>query len=807
MMYLFLIAGEIGTTLPPSLDAAPFIQPQVQPSAKEIRTAQPSVPPPPLTLTQPLKISQLDNQPLQVLTNPVLTIDALPTSFQASTDAEDLLPYTEEEDPQLSNTDLTPTTDSPFFARVFTSSSEPPPPSALKTSQLPAPEPSPAEPASSQPAYIIKPQVAKKERVSPVLTSFSLNNLPVTHLTEWSLDTGVEFGLQRSTNFPIEGIYTLKSEVKQSITQDNVFTSEQTGHYLQLKTVPNERLIKLTQIDPVTVRGFQLQMTFTGSCGVINPKAPNGAQCSFLPALVTDRTSIDPNTLTPKIIRQLGKAGAVISPETLAALEQPGFQNVGPDGQTVGLDLYVPNSGQSFGNTRGDRSKIDRYEDLEYSRALGFYRVKQIYKSNYRKAVLGRTIHGFTGILFDRNFPINASVQAVSQIFPTVDPQLKGSPDQPANVGANENLILSANNTRIPSNSFVIYQAGFGDANHPTSDQKGKPTAHFNSVWIGLSPVFTRQFNLTNRLANIGLERIINSSGGEGGAQSNLDFSTILDFGDQLQIIDSKTLKAFYAQIYLAFVERDADSVTSGVLSERVTYRPHISFTGNFTGDTSIFRYYGGVIAFSNPIAYLGMDFTHDFSHDFRLSAALIGYLNGDRDYYSKAESRLSKIFRFGSQFDLTTSASFRYALDRIPNNVIDSFLNNPIDNFVAVGLRLRLGLVALGVTRFFDVLPDSVPDSTGFELSVRLGKVGNLTGFFEPQRNLQNYGVVAQFNLGRDPNSPRLVFSWTHTDFNFGNDGRSNALTTVDNRFAVLLKIGAPSNPYASPINQGNYK
>jgi hypothetical protein len=646
--------------------------------------------------------------------------------------------------------------------------------------------------------YKYPPRVVKKERVPPNLTALPLNDVPITHLTQWQLNAGVEFGLQRSINLPIEGLFTLNSKVKQSLTQDNVFTSEQSGQYLQLKTVLDQRVLSVTNADPVTVNGFQLQQTFTGSCGQLNPTATVGSQCSLLPGLVIDRNSIDPLTLTPTQIQRGGDLGEVISSETLSRLAQPGFQNSMADDKAVGLDLYIPNTGKTYGNANSDRSKIERYEDVDYTRTLGFYRVNQVYRANDKKAVLGRTIHGFTGILLDRNLSVNLGTQAVAQFLPNIKPRLKGS-SKPANSSVNRNLILSANNLRLPTNSFVMYQVGLGQAKHRKPASKKSAIASFNSIWVGLSPIYTREITESTALANIGAEEIINAAGGEGGTQSNIDFTSMLDLGSQVQTINSSSLQDFYSQVYLTFFKRNADFLTASVTKEQVVYRPHISISGNITGDSNLWRYYGGVIGFKNPIAYLGTDFTHDFPHDLRFSAGIIGYLNGDRDYYSKAEAKLAKTFHFGQKVDLSTSASFRYALARPPENTNDRVLNNPIDNFAALGLRARLGPASLGVTQFFEVFPSSVPTSTGLDLSIKIGKLGNLTGFFSPQRGLTNYGAIAQFNLGKHPNSPRLGLSWTHTLFNFGVDAGGTPLGTTDDRFMMTFQIGGPRNPYTS--------
>jgi hypothetical protein len=81
---------------------------------------------------------------------------------------------------------------------------------------------------------------------------------------------------------------------------------------------------------------------------------------------------------------------------------------------------------------------------------------------------------------------------------PTVSPGKKGG-----STAINRNLLLSANNNRIPESSFTAYYAGVGRASTPKAKQL--LTANYQGVWVGFSPVIERNivnngsFEITSR--------------------------------------------------------------------------------------------------------------------------------------------------------------------------------------------------------------------------------------------------------------------------------------------------------------------
>ncbi|HEY9607376.1 MAG TPA: hypothetical protein V6C85_37675 [Allocoleopsis sp.] len=568
--------------------------------------------------------------------------------------------------------------------------------------------------------YIKPPQIIPNSRLSPFTTTIPLNGNVINHLTEWETSNSFSFGNDRSSNLDLNALVRIRSQVEQSLTKDNVFTSDQRGLYLQVQTVQTNHEVELQHREPQTMQGLIIQETFTGPClGQVQQEGSANAQCSFTPALVTDRNSINPQFFLPTRINQFGQSGDVISPETLESLAQPGFQNVGANGQVVGLDLYFPNLGTIPGNSDGTRPTIARKEDIETTLLLGVSRVRQILVANSTEAAIGRTIRGTGFIIDDDNMLLNTAVALGTEIFPDVKPKLHGS-TAPVNTNINLNLFRAANNTWIPPNSWTIYQGGLGRAAHAQSTSTEKatlPNAYFNSLWIGLSPVTERSRSTDVRYEATGPERITIAAGGEGGPLDNASFFSSVNGS----VINSADLQDFYTQVYLTFLNRNVDLVTADKLTERTTYHPHLSFTGNITNTHQVFRYYAGAIASASVIAYLGADYTKNFNN-WLLNAKAIGYINPDRDYFSHVQTSLVRSIQLGSNANVSLVAGLRYAFNQTSDP-----LDTPVDNYVSVGARANLGPVSIGVTQYFDgILPNSIDTALGVDASLRLGRVIN---------------------------------------------------------------------------------
>lgn len=641
---------------------------------------------------------------------------------------------------------------------------------------------------SSSP-YKKPPKVIPDQKVNPFITSIKLNGSMISHLTQWEITSGYNFGNSISSNLNVNGIYRSDSKIIQSLSNNNVFTSEQTGTYLQVQTVRTWRELTILRKVPQTLQGIGLQLTFLGPCSGINDTAQ---LCSLSPTLITDKTSLDPKFLFPTRIFQPGTVGEAVSPETLSILSQPGFQGGGHDKQ-VGIDLYFPNIGALPGNTQTDETSVIRSESIETTPVMTVSRVRQIIKANHNRAVLGRTIRGFPFMPNDQNRGLNLAVQLAAEVLPDVEPQIEGTLEA-ASTNINKNLFFAANNVRLPENSFTIYQAGLGSAVHPHQQDQTviTPSASFNSVWLGLSPVTTFSQREDLLYQPTSGERVLVTAGGEGGRGSNNAFSSTVNG----QAFSSADLSNFYTQIYITLFSRDVNFVTETQITEVTKYYPHLSLSGNITSSDSIFRYYGGVIVANSPKFYIGADYTKFLkTWTFNLEGVL--YSNSDQDYYSHVSGAISKTFPISSRANLVLSSAFNYAFGRDEIQLGIS----PV-NFVTIGARANWGALSVGVTKFFQVLPHSVDNLLTADIGIQLGQRGRLSAFWSPGKTSTNYGVVAQYRFGNAYNSPTVSLSWSRETYSLGIDQFNRPLSGKNDAFLVLFRFGAPARPFSLTPN-----
>ena len=109
--------------------------------------------------------------------------------------------------------------------------------------------------------YIIAPRIIPNNQVNPFTTTLPLNSIPISHLTEWEVVGGYNFGDTQNDNFIFDGIVKLKSSVTESLTRTNILTLDQKGTYAQLRTVRQFRAIDVTRSEPQTLTGLQIQLT------------------------------------------------------------------------------------------------------------------------------------------------------------------------------------------------------------------------------------------------------------------------------------------------------------------------------------------------------------------------------------------------------------------------------------------------------------------------------------------------------------------------------------------------------------------
>ena len=647
-------------------------------------------------------------------------------------------------------------------------------------------------PVTEDPDYLIPPRIAPEDQVEPSTTTVPLNDTPINHLTEWDFSASGTVAETIDSNPVFSGTLKLDSQITESLTRTNIYTVDQQGRYFQLRTIPLEREVTTTTTEPQTLTGLQLQMSLTGAC--LFESAITEQQCTYTPGLVIDRDSIDPQFLVPTRIFQTSQVGDIVTPESFAAIQLPGFQR-GANGQEIGVDLYFPNVGGFPGNSQSQQTQIEREEEIDYTIAGTISQVRQIVKANDTEAVLGRTIRGITILGTDQNRLTNTALQLGAQILPDVVPELSGS-SNPVNNNINRNLFLAANNTRLPTSSFTIYSAGIGRAASLTDDitQLSEiPSANYNSLWLGLSPVIERSFSTGQVFYRpLSEPRLLSSSGAEGGSQSNVELLSVVNN----QSFSTANLQNFYAQIYLDFFTQDVDYISESIYRESTSYFPHLSFTGNVTNSQDVIRYYAGVIASEEVKAYAGADYTRNTPSGWNFQAGGVGYLNPDRDYYSQLWGSVSKKLSLGQDADLILASGLNYALDR-ETQIGDVVSISPASTLTA-SARLNWGGVSFGLTNYFGgILPNSYENKLLADLTVNLTNNLRLSAYFAPidqNTSRSPYGASLLWQLGDGNDSPTFAVNWQNQEYDYGSDPFGNNLSVQDNIFTVQFRWWNPT-------------
>ncbi|WRH66347.1 MAG: hypothetical protein RSE13_22570 [Planktothrix sp. GU0601_MAG3] len=545
------------------------------------------------------------------------------------------------------------------------------------------------------------------------------------------------------------------------------------------------------------MNGLEIQMSLSGAC--IFPGTNSNQQCTYMPGLVVDRNSIDPKFFVPTRVFQTSQVGEVVKPETLAFMELPSFQG-GTSSQPIGVDLYFPNTGAFAGNSQSQETDFQRQEEINYTLAGTFSRVRQVIKANDTEAVLGRTIRGFTIFVDGKNPWVNTAIQAGVQLLPDVIPDLEGG-ENPANPNINRNLFLAANNTRLPSSSFTIYSAGLGRAESLTPNITSLsqiPRASYHSLWFGLSPVIQRNYEDSEIFYQATSPQFtLANAGAEGGGNSNVDLVSAVN----QDTYSTANLQNFYTQVYLNFLQQNVNLVRENVYREKMRYYPHLSFTGDWTGSQYLLRYYAGIIASEEVKLYLGTDYTRNTVNGWIFRGGVIGYLNPDRDYYSQVWGSVGKIIPLSKNANLTLSSGFNYAIDR--DTKIGDIVSISPASEVAISSSLNWGIISMGLTNYFgDILPNSYDNRLLAKFSISPIKTLTLSGYIAPidetsSRSLYGAGIIWQ--LKNQYNSPTLSFNWQNQQYDYGNDVFGNQLLVNDNIFTVLFRVGHPANPFYS--------
>ena len=664
------------------------------------------------------------------------------------------------------------------------------------------------QPIQFTPGFLIAPRQLDLRSVNPAITQLNINDIPTNHRSRSDISTGSDSGDRRNTDFGLNTTGLYSPSVTESVSNDRVYRIEYQNGYTQVRSIRQQRNISTTIVTPQTANGQRQQISFVGDClpslGA-NPTQPKPGQiCSYIPGFITDRNSIDPNTLVPTRFTQPSQLGDIVTPETLAAIKAPGFQ-AGANGQELGIDLYFPKIGTEIGNSQSSTTNADRFESSNSVPMTSTGRFKQVIVSNGRDIAIARTIRGFNYISGDPSNGLISTLQAASEVLP--DAEVSLSPGKKGgSVAIDPTLILAANNNRIPDNSFTSYYVGVGRGKTPQGNQNS--SANYQGVWMGFSPVIDRRISSNSTIQITGFQNITTFAGGEGGVDSSTSISAALNQNS----FTSGAISNAYVQAYLTRYSQDINGITQTNLRETTNYHPHLSATGNVTTADSIFRYYSGVIFNPNTTSsssttnkvYGGLDFTKVENNGFSYNIAAIGYLNPDPEYYSRISTGFSQDIKLGRNpgYSLSLSSNFNYAFDS--NSVFDSFNFRSGSSYVNVGAKANLGSVGLGVTYY---IPNNMPNPINKLIAlngswqVRDGIV--LAGYYTPENEnvtRSPYGVSANFRIGNDASSPTFVLSWSRNETDFGNNPDNSKVSNNDNVYAVYVRFGESQNFRRNP-------
>ncbi len=656
--------------------------------------------------------------------------------------------------------------------------------------------------AIKDPRYQIAPRSVNLRKLNPALTQIVVNDVPLTHRTQFEVTGGTDIGDRSTTNPGLNATALNSPEASESVSNNRVYRTEYRSNYSQVRTVRQERNITTTVNSPETASGFRQQISFIGDCisGIVSPTGVKQI-CTYLPGLKTDESSIDPKTLIPRRILPTSQFGDVVTPESRAAITAPGFQG-GANGQLLGLDLYFPKVGSELGNSQGSERSFDRFEATTTVPMVSFGRINQVILANGRETAIARTVRGSSYIFNDRNTGWIAGIQAATELLPNVEPFLP-SGKKGGSVEVDRSLLVAANNNRTPENSITAYSAGIGSGFTPTDSRAN--TANYRGIWIGFSPVVERQVSSISTLQTVGAERISLSAGGEGGIDANTDVTALLNQNN----FNSATISNAYVQTYLTRYERDVTTRNSTTIRERTDYQPHISASGNVTTPDSVFRYYSGVIfnpnktsdATNTSKAYVGVDYTKVEERGFSYNLAAIGYANPDPEYYSKITLNVNKQIPLGKNpaYNLGISGGINYVLDGA--KVFDAVNFRSAASFMNLGARANLNNISVGATYYIATnMPNSLGNLLSTSASWKISSGLTLSGYYTPLNDnaaRSPFGASANIRLGSNPYSPTLSLSWNRNEIDLGVDANNNRAGVSDNVFAAYLRFDAPLNSF----------
>ncbi len=658
---------------------------------------------------------------------------------------------------------------------------------AVAPANAPVVVPTPA--ATQDPRYLIPPQALDPKAVDPFATQFILNGNKVSHFSTTVVNIGDEFGSFRNGDLSFDAYKLLGASNVQSVTSDRVVRVKSQLEVAGARSIIQNQDISISVAQPQTLLGFREQISVMGDC-----LDNSGRTCTFLPGIKIDKSVLDPQKLQPTGVRITSQFSDVISPASVAAIQEPGFQG-GANGDEYGIDLYLP----AVGVVSSSESPIltgSRQEKFSTGVAIYNARLTQNFATNGRESSLGRTIRSLNYINGDNNQLLNLGVNALGQVLPEIQspPLAPGLPG--AKIVVNPNLYRAANTIRIPENSLTVYQGGTGYAASFGSDPRIPPEATHQALWIGLSPVLQRSVTQDYHYVTLGEPTIVASGGGEGGTvpvSVNLN-----NFG-----FNSVGLQNAYAQGYVTVYNQKVDRVDVSTISQRTDYFPHISFTGTRLNENTLWRYFTGAIfnvglqsSQTSPDikAYVGTDYSIVNPRGVSFSVGGVGYVNPDPEHYSQLFANANRSIGLGTnpRNNLVFGVNANYIADGAIT--LKSVPISSNQSFVNAGVALNLGDISIGGTQFFgNLLPGAVDYKTVFNIGWKVNdrlKLGAFVSAFD--RNISTNPIGASLSWGLDPNSNSLLaLSWNAAEIDFRRTLGPTANIYRDNTVSVSVRYG----------------
>jgi hypothetical protein len=658
----------------------------------------------------------------------------------------------------------------------------------------PANEPNivPKPESTKDPRYLIAPQVLDPKVVDPFATQFILNGNKVSHFSTAVIIIGDESGSFRNGDFSFDAYKLLGATNVQTVTTDRVVRVKSQLEVAGVRSVIQNQDISIAVAQPQTLLGFRQQISLMGDC-----LDGSGRTCTFLPGIKIDKSVIDPQKLQPTGVKITSQFGDVISPESVAAIQQPGFQG-GANGIDYGIDLYIPAVGLVSTPAGAPPPTLTGSRQANFSTGVAIYdaRLTQNFATNGQESSLGRTIRSLNYINGDNNQLINLGVNAIGQVLPEVQAPTIAPGKPGARIVVNPNLYRAANTIRIPDNSLTVYQGGTGYAPSFGNDPRVPPGATHQALWIGLSPVVQRSVVQDYHYVTLGDPIVVASGGGEGGTvpvSVNLN-----NFG-----FNSAGLQNAYAQGYITVYNQKVDRVDVSTISQRTDYYPHISLTGTSLTENTLWRYFTGAIfnvglqsSQTTPDlkAYVGTDYSIVNPRGLSFTVGGVGYINSDPEHYSQLFANVNQSIALGSnpRNNLVFGVNANYIADG--TITLQSVPITSNQSFVNAGAALNLGDISIGATQFFgNLLPGSIDNKTVFSLGWKVNdrlKVGAFVSMFD--RNISTNPIGASLSLGLDPNSNSvLALSWNTAEIDFTRTLGPTANIYKDSTVSVSLRYG----------------